>query len=377
VAELDQITAATKRYVRANPKLVDMVFQQGPVIAYAKQNLRQDYDGGRLIGENFYYGGLPGGSYAKGKQFNISQPQVEQQLQFQPKFFEVAITLYKEDIQVINRGPAAALKLLDSRVNNAFMTIGAHLEIAMFLNGQTAGYTTNFNGLPEALNDNITMSWDNNLYATYGTITRGGATGTVLNSPPTNLAAGSLEYPTLEETYGDASFGALEPNLGVTTAKGYSYIKEHFQTQQRFNDTQDPKIGFRGLKFNDATLVKSRYCPGSWLTASAGPVYNGGGTNDPIATGYLSESSSPGSASPGTVTAYPVGNLGNTGESLWWLNARNPFMNFYMSPDPEYSFGLTGFIPGQGNTIVVAKLLFAGAMTWAPRYHRQIYGFTS
>lgn len=44
-----------------------------------------------------YYAPLPGGSYAKGKQFNISQPQVEQQLQFQPKFFEVNITLYKED----------------------------------------------------------------------------------------------------------------------------------------------------------------------------------------------------------------------------------------------------------------------------------------
>ena len=52
-------------------------------------------------------------------------------------------------------------------------------------------------------------------------------------------------------------------------------------------------------------------------------------------------------------------------------------MNFYMSPDPEYSFGLTGFIPGQGNTIVVAKLLYAGAITFAPRYHRQLYNFTS
>lgn len=93
MAELDQITVSTRRLIRSKPQLVDMLFQQGPVIAYAKQNLRTDYDGGRLIAENFYYQALPGGSYAKGKQFNISQPQVEQQLQFQPKFFEVAITL--------------------------------------------------------------------------------------------------------------------------------------------------------------------------------------------------------------------------------------------------------------------------------------------
>ena len=370
MAELDQITVATHRLIRSKPKLVDMIFQQGPTIAYAKENLREDYDGGRLISENFYYGALPGGSYAKGKQFNISQPQVEQQFQFNPKFFEVAVTLYKEDIQVINRGPAAALKLLDSRVNNAFMTIGAQLEIALFLNGQTAGYTTNFNGLPEALNDNSTVSWDGNTYATYGTITRGGATGTSLNSAPVAVT-GSLEYNTMEEQYGNASFGAIEPNLGVTTALGYSYIKEHFQTQQRFNDTQDPAIGFRGMKFNDATLIKSRYCPGSYLTGPAGA-----GTADPVAVGYLQESSSPGNGAPGTVSVYPVGSLGNSGESLWWINARKPFMNFYMSPDPEYSFGMTGFIPGQGNTVVVAKLLFAGAVTFAPRYHRQIYGFT-
>lgn len=372
MAELDQITASTRRYIRDTPKLIDMVFQAGPTIAYAKQNLNVDYDGGRLIGENFYYAGLPGGSYSKGKQFNITQPQVEQQLQFIPKFFEVAITLYKEDIQVINRGPQAAFKIIDSRVNNAFMTIGAHLEIAMFLNGQLPGFTTGFNGLAEALNDGITPSWDGNIYSTYGTITRGGSVGTVLNSAPRNLAGSSLEYPVLEESYGDASFGAIEPNLGVTTQLGYSFIKEHFQTQQRFNDTQDPAIGFRGMKFNDATLIKSRYCPGSYLTGPAGA-----GTNDSIAVGYLSESSSAGGGTPGIVTNYPVGNLTNTGESLFWINARKPFMNYYMSPDPEFSFGVTGFIPGQGNTIVVAKLLYAGAMTWAPRYHRQVYGFQS
>lgn len=53
MAELDQITASTRRYIRDTPKLIDNVFQAGPVIAYAKQNLNVDYDGGRLIAENF------------------------------------------------------------------------------------------------------------------------------------------------------------------------------------------------------------------------------------------------------------------------------------------------------------------------------------
>jgi len=356
MAELNQIDVATKRYIRNTPKLIDMVFQEGPVVAYAKQNVREDYDGGRFIGENFYYNGLIGGPYLKGKNFDISQPQVEQQLQFNVKFFEMGVTLYKEDIQVINKGPNAAFRLIESRMTNAYMTVGAQLEIGMFLNGQDAGYTANFNGLTKACNDNTVTNWNGNAYSTYGTITRGGAVGTTLNSAATNVG-GTIEYNTLEETYANASFGpGKEPNMGVTTYLGYSYVKEKFQTQQRFNNIQDVKIGFTGLQFNDAVLMRSRYCPGSYLS----------GTNDPIATTFINQMSG------GALTAYPT----ITSETLWWLNARKPYFNFYISDDPEYGFGFTGFKPAQGNTVVVGQILFSGAVTFAPRYHRQLYGIT-
>lgn len=53
MAELNQIDVSTKRYIRNTPKLVDAVFQQGVLTAAAKANVREDYDGGRLIQENF------------------------------------------------------------------------------------------------------------------------------------------------------------------------------------------------------------------------------------------------------------------------------------------------------------------------------------
>ncbi|HZM78494.1 MAG TPA: phage major capsid protein [Candidatus Limnocylindrales bacterium] len=356
MAELNQIEVATKRFIRNTPKLVDMVFQEGPLVAYAKQNVRTDYDGGRYIGENFYYNGLIGGAYAKGKTFDITQPQVEQQLQFDPKFFEVDVTLYKEDIQVINKGPNAAFKLIESRMTNAYMTIGAQMEIGMFLPGTGAGYTANFNGLTEALNAGTTTGWNATAYTTYGTITRGGATGTVLNSLPVN-AAGDITYPTMEETYGACSFGpGKEPNVGLTTYLGYSYIKEKFQTQQRFQNIQDPKIGFNGLQFNEATIMRSRYAPGSYIS----------GSGDPIAVSFLNQTSL------GAITAYPT----VTAETLWWLNCRKPYFNFYISDDPEYGLGFTGFKPAQANTVVAGQVLFSGAVTFAPRYHKQVYGIT-
>src|SRR3990167_1664237 len=356
MAELNAIDVATKRYIRETPKLVDMVFQRAAGVALIKSALRTDYTGGRYIAENFCYDGLTGGSYAQGKDFDISEPQIEQQLQFIPKLFQVNVTLTKEEVQVFKKGENGALKLIDSRMSAAYTTLGAHLDIALPLPGVGACYTTNFNGFAEALNNNTTTNWNGTAYSTYGTITRGGAVGTVLNSAATNVA-GAIQLDVLETAYSQASFGPeMEPNYGLCTYLCYSYIKNKFQSQQRFQNTQDAKIGFTGLQFNDATLLRDRYMPGTYIS----------GTGDPIAVTYLTQSSN------GIITAYPT----LTAETLFWLNVRKPFFNFYISDDPEFQLGFTGFKPAQGNTKISGQVLFAGAITMAPRYHAQLYGIT-
>ena|ERR1035438_2844001 len=364
MAELDQLNVSTRRYIRDNPALVDDWSQNDPLIAYLKLNVRDTYTGGTLIQEGFTFDGLIGSSYLKGKEFNITEKQVEQAKQFLLKFFEVGVTLSQEDVEVLNKGPLAVFNLIDSRMTTAYQTMGAQMAIAQYLNGQLAGYTPNFNGLAEMLNDNSTASWDNNTYATYGGITRGGQVGVALNSTPTNVN-GAIQYTTLENTYGNAEFGNIQPNLGVTTVKGYSYIKEKFQTQQRFNDTQDPAIGFNGLKFNSATLIKSRYCPGSDIAQTSPQT-----TTNKTAVQYLSEMSA------GAITAYPTLAVASS-ETLFWLNARKPYLNFYVSDSPRFGFGFTGFKPAQGNTKVVGQVLAGCAITGDPRYHAQLYGITS
>jgi hypothetical protein len=361
MASLDQLNVATERYIRDTPALVDDVFQADPLLAYLKLNVREDFPGGTLIQEGFIYDGLIGGPYNKGQEFNINEKQVEQAMQFNMKFFEVNVTMSLEDIKVLNKGPHAVFKLIDSRMTNAYMTLGAQLSILQYVNGQLANYTANVNGLAEALNDNNTASWDNSTYATYGGITRGGTIGAALNSIPVNVA-GTIEYNQLEENYGAASFGNIEPNLGVTTVLGYSYIKEKFQTQQRFNDTQDVAIGFNGMKFNSATLIKSRYAPGSYLAGSSG-------TADPIAVSVFTIMSN------GALVAYP--SLAQAGETLWWINARKPFIYLYVSDDPMFGFGFTGFKPAQGNTKVSGQVLASLNFTVpGPRYHKQLYGIS-
>jgi len=358
MAELDQLNVSTRRYIRDNPALVDNWSQNDPLIAYAKLNLKENFSGGSLIQEDFTYTQLIGASYLKGKEFNITEKQVEQAKQFTMKFFQVGVTLSMEDVEVLNKGPLAVFNLIDSRMSTAYQTMGAQMAIAQYLNGINANYTPNFNGLPEAINDGTNAGWDGNVYTTYGGITRNGAVGPALNSVPTNVG-GAIQYTQLENSYGNAEFGNIQPNLGVTTVKGYSYVKEKFQTQQRFNDTQDPAIGFNGLKFNSATLIKSRYCPGS-------DIGTAGSSSNLTAVAYLSEMSG------GALTAYPT----ITSETLWWLNARNPYFNFYVSDSPKFGFGFTGFKPAQGNTKVVGQVLASCQITFEPRYHQQLYGIT-
>ena len=304
------------------------------------------------------------GAYAKGAEFDITEKQVEQQAQFDIKFQYTDVTLSKEDTQVLNAGPNAVFRLIDGRMTNAYMAAGSAYALSLYLNGARAGFTNLIRGLAEGLNDNSVVSWDNNTYSTYGGLTRGGTIGVALNSTPRSLGR-SIEYTDMEEGYGDASWGGTqyEPNIGITTVLGYSYIKEKHQTQQRFNDTQDPAIGFNGLKFNNATILKSRYCPGKDITDTTPSLSN------KLAVDFLKKSSA------GALTAYPTLATANS-ETLFWINARIPYICLYVSSDAEYGFGFTGFKPAQGNTKVAGQVLVASALTLAPRYHSQIHGFT-
>lgn len=365
---LDQINVTTRRYIRTSPALVDNIYNQDPLNYFLRQNLREDFTGGSTINEDFLYSTLIGGGYAKGKSFNVTQRQTEQQLRFDIKFTQVSVPLYQEDIQVLNKGDLAAIKLLKARIDQGYMGLGAFVSIGTYLDGVTAGYTANVNGLAEALNNGSTQSWNGQAYATYGTLTRATYSPS-LTSVPTNVNGGSIEYDTIDSGYMDAFYGSgdYEPNLMVTTPKGFSFIKAKFQTQQRFQDVKlEVGVGFRGLQFNGATLVASRYCPGQYITGPAGA-----GTADPVAVTYLTETSL------GTVTAYPAGNLSTNRETLFILNARKPFLNYYVSSDPTFGGGFRDFIPSANNTILVGQVLLAHNLSVHPRYHKQIYGFAS
>ena len=346
MAFLDQInTAATKIIV---PGVVDNNFKNDPLLAYLKANSLKKYEGGPSWQENFIFNSLLGDSYQKGEQFDITQVQTKTGGTFFPKYYWRNVSLFREDIEVENRGPSVVLNLVDSALQEAALAMSATLAIDIYRHGQNlAGdnRVKDLNGLAEAINDGTNASWDGNIFPTYATLTRNDANiGTSLNSPMTLPSAnvnGPLSYSILERSYNQVVIGSEKPNLGVTTNLGMSYIKLQFQPQQRF-ETDDPVIGFSGLKFNATTIMQSQYAPGT------------AGVNDPRLGNYQA----------------------TAGETLFWLNTR--FLRFYVSTSPKYSFGFTGFIPAQDNTTVVGQYLFAGNLTCtSPRLQKQLFGITS
>lgn len=372
---LNMLEVTTRRYIDEQPKLRDLVFNKDPLMSYLDENCLDEVAGGSSWNDNIEYDVQDGGSYSKGQDLPADNRQIEQQLRFDPKYQTVLIPFYKEDIKVINNGPLAVVKLVEERVDSAYMQLGAQTALQLYMQGQSGNYTKQINGLLEALtsgangdaaapyNNAGALGWDGATYPTYGTLTRATFGGRLLTPCPVDFNGGSITLPTMETMYQSVNFGSgeYEPNIILTTAKGLGYIRNNYQTQQRFQNVTTAKGGFKGLEYNGAVILASRYAPGSYLTANSG-------LNDIVARRYLTYSTN------GLVTAYPAGSL-STGESIWFINARKPQIKYRISSNAPFNGSLDddGFIPSAGNTKIVGKVLLAHNLTVLPGYHT--YGF--
>ena len=340
---LDELNTSTQRHIV--PGISDGIFKNDPLLAYMKKNNLEKFPGGTQIQENILYASLPnGGAYADGDTSLINLTQTETGATFLPKNYWVPVAISKNQVQVFNKGPEAVYRLVDAKLQNAALTMAAILANALYNEGQSAGRVLHINGLAEALNDGSVNSWTASTFSTYGTLTRGGTIGSALSSPMTNPAAsvsGPITYKILEEGYNSIVIGDEYPNLMVTTNLGMSYIKEKFQPQWRV-ETQDPKIGFNGVRFNQAMVIQSQYAPG---TAAAA-------TDTNLGT-----------------------NITNAGETLFYLNTK--YWRLWVTDDPEFGFGFTGFKPAQDTLVVAGQYLYTGNVTCQqPRLNRHLYAIT-
>ncbi len=393
----NQLTVTTRRYIDTNPQLRDLVFNHDPTMAMIAEDCHTEIGGGLNWNYDIEYDVQDGGPYSKGQDLPADQRQIEQQLQFQPKYNAVMIPFYKEDIRVHNVAgdPLAVVNLVTSRVDSAFMQLGAQTAIQRYLQGQSAAFSKFPNGLLEASSDGVNPGWDGNTYPVYGTLTRATYGGRMLAPKPYNFAGGQITLPIIDGMYQSVNFGSgkYEPNCITTTMIGFGLIRNNFQTQQRFQNVTTAKGGFRGLEYNGAVIYASKYAPGSYLMNPSGggaptnpsTTPNTNGTNDKVAQRMIQY------ATNGTVTGYPApatmfgngsGGAGTGpfnglcfGETIWVENIRKPMVVYSTSKNKPFDGSLDddGFIPSAGNTKLVGKVLLA--QNWCIIPGMVTYGF--
>ena len=380
---LDELSATT--LFEIFPQVVqDNFFNDVAFLAYIRDHCLATFGGGSTMQQTFLYAPLLTSSYGIGQQFNLDKVQTIAGTRFDPKYYAAIYPEYMENIDVLHVGPNAVFSLLNLNLANMMNSICADIAIAMSLHGQPSGsgITGNrpydINGWIEAINDGITPGWDGSIFTTYGGQARNGAVGSTLNSIPrycgdSTTAAGQtslggpLTYSILEEGYWDASIGRERPDLGVTTKRGFAYIKEKIQPLQRANMTnvEDAIWGVTGVKMNDAIIFPDDYFPSA--------AY---GVNDPVLGNYLTSTFTvPAGAS--AKSNLPVATaVATVGEVFVWFNTSK--FQFRLSASPRYQFGLWGFDPAADSTKVVARTHAAcNLICTSPRHQKQFYGISA
>lgn len=349
--QLDDVnTTVTKEIV---PGVTDGYFKAGPVTAMLKARFNRKWIGPQ-IQENFMYAPMKGGSYAKGGSFDVTRRQTRTGLLFSPRYYEVNITEFLEDLEVEMAGPRAAFSVIRTDMQQAALTMSAFLEVAAFRHGQNlAGddRSTDLNGLEEALNDGATASFAGNTFAAYGGQTRADVSPAL--TPPTGVIganiAGSITYRALRHSYFSCIIGNEAPTLGLTTNRCMGYIAENFLPHQIVDVTQ-PEINWPGMKFDKATIVMSQYAPGQDITNS--------------------EQTDLGAIRP------------TSGETFWWLNfgpqGDDAYIRLWFAQSPKFQFGFTGFKGARTDNQVSGQTLYGGNLTVkAIRLSRVLHGITS
>lgn len=376
------LTAVTKEEIWPR-QITDSFFRAIPFFSYLRDKALVTFSGMTFMQYPYLFRPMIGGAYAPGSAFNIDKVDSIAALQFREKYYEVNVTEFKEEIQVRNRGANAVFSLLDADMKNAMMTLTTIIAISAWRHGQALAAddrSLEINGLSEALNDGFLPSWDGNIFPSYGNQARNGAIGSALNSKPywigqANGSAGKITYEKMEDMYQIASQGNLAPDLGVTSKRGMTLIKNTLQVQQRFQQESDPRYGFEGVLLNKCRITKDDYAPSA--PTSAG----GTGTSDPILGNWQT-----GSFSFNPAVAIAAGEGGTfptttqtltVAEVLFMLNTDTWILR--ISDDEEFQFGWTGFKPGQDNTRVSGQSLAAVNLETpaANRLNIHGYGFNS
>lgn len=332
---ITEVNALTNLYIV--PRTTDTIFKNDPLLTRLMNRRMVRFDGGQLIQRPLIYAELNGDFFLRGDTFNIAYVPTDTALQVPMKYAYVGITLYGTD-DVLNRGPEAVFSQVETKMLNASLKMAKVLSTNLYKDGQSSSAdvtasggvlsTSNaFAGLLAWVDDgnsgsgypsatSVTKS-----FPTVGGITRSDITATPSSGTATptanigglnaytNRAFSTFQLSEVQNAYGKAWFGNDFADLLITQQSGWDKFWQSTQPLQRYMDDKSDvaKVGFQTLRFNSSEVVISKYAPE---------------------------------------------------QVLFGLNTN--YLEFYVTTNPKFQFGFTGFKEAQNSVDVSGQFLFSG-----------------
>lgn len=367
--QLDDLNSTTFKHVY--PRVIqDNFFRNAPLVVYLRDHCLAPFGGGAFIQSTFLYQPTNGGAYSMGDTFDISAKQLFTGFTFDMKLYEQNVTIFSEQINVLNRGQAAFFDILKGYMGAAMNTMSAQQNIDLYYHGQASGTniasnrTKNLNGLEELANDGVTPGWNGDIFTTYGNQARNGVIGDTANSIPywngdQSGNAQPIIYDTVELFYQAHCRGEEEPDLMWGNRGVYSFVKSRMQVQQRFGQEKDPYWGVTGFRFNNAMFLRDDYAPSAASRFGSSNSALGSWTTGTISTTGITPAAA--SNMPASVASLTVG------EVLHIANTRK--LIFEVTNDRLHGYGFTGFKVANDSTRYSGQILSAvnlhGTAPWA------------
>jgi hypothetical protein len=314
------------------PRSFQLVYKHSPLFVRARTRQNYRFEGGKQIQQPIVPFKLVGSSFGRASQLSTSWVNTETAFQVQMKFYYVSVVLLGAD-GVFNMGPEAALSQAELKIANAAGLMGELLSIDLYLSGlSNANVITNLASDSDPLSLDGFAQWvdDGTNVTTVGGITRtdigtnavvGGGNGYFQN------VAGQITTTILNLAMGSTSFGPDNIDMWSCSPITWTYVLNRLQGNQRFlrEDTDVAKAGFKSIEYLGAEIVRDNYAP-------AGAM----------------------------------------------LGLNTEYFMFYISTNPLFQFGFTGWKVDQGTIDYVGQFLFSGNVLYPnPRTGAYLVGITS
>lgn len=245
--DFDRLIASTlQKYI---PVLVDNVFTSKPLL-FAIESFGQveTLDGGTSIVQPLMYAELNNqGSYSGADVFLTDEDEGTTAAEFDWRGYYATIKLKNMDIAK-NSGAPAVLRIVETEIRRAELSIAESLDRLFFLDG-TGNANKDFLGLDAIVS---------------ATTPLGGINPNVAGSEywRSNVDSGSAmtDFSEIRQMYLACSEGNDYPTNIMTTESLYAGIDSMFEQRQRFQDPTFANQGFETIMFHGAPISFDRNC---------------------------------------------------------------------------------------------------------------------